>query len=150
MDTLATVSQQKRFGWSSPGAPSSSPAPQTHFIFKSHLSLNTPGENKHLGHICMFGLGLKTALIPSAVDLSLCFIPHGKKAQGKKKKKSQREKRKTQPGSRGMGKFIQLSPWSRENAGKEDFQRHWEPGSRFSSKNQENPRENNSWVGRNH
>lgn len=79
--------------------------PQTHFIFKSHLSLNTPGENKHLGHICVFGLGLKNALIPSAVDLSPCFIPHGKKAQKKN------------PGGRGgkpspapgMGKLLQLS-----------------------------------------
>lgn len=57
--------------------------PRTDFIFKSHLSLNTPRENKHLGHICVFGLGLKSALIPSAVDLSPCFIPHGKKAQKK-------------------------------------------------------------------
>lgn len=47
------------------GALQEHPAPPTHFIFKSHLSLNTPGENKHLGHICVFGLGLKTALIPS-------------------------------------------------------------------------------------
>lgn len=103
MDTLATISQQKMLAWSSPGAPSSSPAPQTLFILKSHLSLNTPGENKHSGHGCVFGLGFKTALSQQRRELSPCFIPRGKKA---------REKKKNPRGRRG--KFKNLSPWSRE------------------------------------